>query len=135
MRKRASSRTRPATEGLAESHDNLLHLLPKWVASEVVASPWAPKGADAEERSERGARAAESYARMAQKLDCDAMLLAELTVAHNLAMDLMARGDAAGEGSPWHALYIRDFGRMMAVVGRQTKLLLDVVPEADDESD
>jgi hypothetical protein len=110
-------------------------MLADWVAAEVAASPWAPRGTTGEDRAARAAESAAMYRRFARRHGSDALVAAQMIVAHNLAMDLLARADAAGEDSPWHAHYARDGGRMMTMSARHAELLLGRAPEKDDDPD
>jgi hypothetical protein len=135
MRNRKIREPAPGAEPEPASSGQLEAALPAWVGAEVALSPWAPKGLSAAGRAGRGASAAEAFLRTARDRGFDPLIAAQMVVAHNLARDLMARADAAGEGSPWHALYLRDGGRMATMFSRQIEALLGIGPEIENEPD
>lgn len=135
MRNRKIREPDPGVEKEPALVGELEAILPAWVAQQVALSPWAPKGMSPAERAGRGASAADAFLRVARDRGFDPLIAAQMVVAHNLAMDLMARGDVAGEGSPWHALYLRDGGRMATMFSRQIEALLGIGPETENEPD
>lgn len=135
MRNRKIREPDPGIEREAVLSNQLEAVLPTWVAGQVALSPWAPKGVSPADRAGCGARAADAFLRIARDRGFDPLIAAQMVVAHNLAMDLMARGDAAGEGSPWHAVHLRDGGRMATMFSRQIEALLGIGPEIENEPD